>query len=425
VSLCSTLGKALEHIVRDQLHTFIEAHEGLSSVQHGFIVGKSTISNLLFTENIIADALNNHQALDIVSFDFSRAFDRVPHDLLLQELISRGVCGKALLWLKSFLEGRMQSVRSTVMSTPSPVTSGVIQGSVLGPSLFCIYIDSLLRKLDIPAAAFADDLKIMGNLAQVTSQDVQRNVTLVVQWSQDKGMPLSVAKSLVTHYGANNPRYNYKYVVRSSEVLPESDKFRDLGILRMANGSDHVAMATTKGRRLAGLCSRKFLSRRPDIMLKVYKTYIRPTMLYASQVWFPHWRYEIDDLEGVQRRFTRRVVGLRYKSYGQRLRSLDLLSIESTCMAADLITVYKLLHGMHGITAKEAGLQRSEGITRATGIKLRQQRVSKESLKSLFKFRAPKLWNALPLDILQSVTLSEFKRKLEKWLLTADLAFFD
>jgi hypothetical protein len=344
VSLCSTLGKALEHIVRDQLMVTIQAKGGLSKVQHGFSAKRSTMTNLLVTENIIADALNNHQPLDIVSVDFSRAVDKVPHDKLLQELAKRGVTGKKLQWIRNFLHHRTQSVRMMTLSSPAPVTSRVIHGSVLGPSLFIIYIDTLLRELDIPAAAYADDLKLMGNLAHVTVQDVQRNIYKIAQWSEVKGMPLSVAKCAVMHYGSNNPRH--PYVVHGTEALPAVDHFKDLGVVRAEDGTfnDHVATMTSKGRRLAGLCRRKLVSRNPAFMMKVFNTYVLPSMLYASSVWSPRLRYELNALETIQRQYTRRIVGLRHMCYGERLHTMQ-LSIESTFMSSDLVLAYKLLHG--------------------------------------------------------------------------------
>lgn len=161
-----------------------------------------------------------------------------PHDKLLQELAARGVTGKALQWVSSFLHDRVQSVRTTTMSSPAPVTSGVIQGSVLGPSLFIVYMDTLLRELDIPAAAYADDLKLMSNLARVTVQDVQRNIDRIAQWSEVKGMPLSVAKCAVIHYGPKNPRH--QYAINGTDTLPAVDYFKDLGVVRAADSASVI-----------------------------------------------------------------------------------------------------------------------------------------------------------------------------------------
>jgi hypothetical protein len=184
-------------------------------------------------------------------------------------------------------------------------------------------------------------------------------------------------------------------------------------LLHVDDDNDHVATMTSKGRRLAGLCRRKLVSRNPAFMMKVFNTYLLPSMLYASSVWSPRLRYELNALETIQRQYTRRIVGLRHMCYGERLHTMQQLSIESTFMASDLVLAYKLLHGKLGITAADAGLNLCAGTTRANGILLQQQH------------GIPMLWKTVPLDILQSPSLSLFKKKLKKWLLAADFMHFD
>ena len=111
-----------------------------------------------------ASALNSNEPNDNITFDFSRAFDRVPHHFLLEELASRGIKGSAFRWVQSFLSERTQAVRiSGVLSSSVTVTSEVIQGSSLGCNLFTIFIDSLLAELNNSASS--DDLKFIANLA--------------------------------------------------------------------------------------------------------------------------------------------------------------------------------------------------------------------------------------------------------------------
>ena len=96
ISLCSTLGKTLERVVKDQLMFIISTTNKLSSVQHEFSQNRSTSTNLSIAEHDIADAINEHEPMEIIAFDFSRAFDRVPHPLLLQKLARHKISGSAL-----------------------------------------------------------------------------------------------------------------------------------------------------------------------------------------------------------------------------------------------------------------------------------------------------------------------------------------
>ena len=96
ISLCSTIGKALELIIRDQIMAVVQNTKPQCTVQHGFTRGRSTISNLLCAENELANAHNSKESYDIITFDFSRAFDRIPHHLLLNELAAHGITGSAL-----------------------------------------------------------------------------------------------------------------------------------------------------------------------------------------------------------------------------------------------------------------------------------------------------------------------------------------
>ena len=144
VSLYTIFGKVLEKIVRDHIFKVVDA----SSVQHGFSKRRWKIINLLVTENFKAKSLNKpmwvdyyppcnkRYPFDIISFDFSIAFDKVPHADLLLELNRRGITGVVLRWLRSLLTDRSQIVKHTALSSSTSEPSGVIQGSVLSTARF-------------------------------------------------------------------------------------------------------------------------------------------------------------------------------------------------------------------------------------------------------------------------------------------------
>ena len=310
------------------------------------------------------------------------------------------------------------------MSSLVPVNSGVVQSSALGPALWIVFMDSLLASVDIMVSAFADDLKFIAKLKKYKVDSIQLNINQVYDGSIIMGVPLSVCKLLVMHYGSNNSCHVYHCGPLVFEV---STNFFYLSVLCMSYGQfhGHITCTAKKGKRLCGMIHKLTSCCDKALMLRFYNAYVFPAVIYAWLIWSPSLQYENELLESIQQRYTKFLAGIRNCSYGQRLYDLGLPSLKSAQIKSDLILTYKKLHNIIGILSAEAGLFLCTNNTQAKGLRLQQPLVSSNVSASLFKFRVTHLWNNLPINIITCDHLPQFKHALEKWLLSADLAFYD
>ena len=160
VSLTSIICKLLEKIVRQAVMEHLIDNGLINDNQHGFVPGRSCITQLLVVLDHWTDILDDHGALDAIYLDFAKAFDKVPHERLLLKVENHGIKGNALKWIRDFLSNRQQRVViNGTHSAWAPVTSGIPQGSVLGPLLFVIFVNDMPDVMKSFLCMFADDAK--------------------------------------------------------------------------------------------------------------------------------------------------------------------------------------------------------------------------------------------------------------------------
>jgi len=206
ISLTSVPGKVLESIIKDRIVCHLEQEELMGGSQHGFLRGRSCLTNLLDFFYYVFKEHDRSRAVDIVYLDFRKAFDKVPHQRLLLKVRALGIGGGVLNWIKSWLSGRRQRVViKGAASEWAPVTSGVPQGSVLGPLLFIIYINDIDVGIVSRLSKFADDTKLGINASDpVAVGHLQRDLLRIGDWSEKWLMPFNVEKCAVLHVGSRN-----------------------------------------------------------------------------------------------------------------------------------------------------------------------------------------------------------------------------
>ena len=212
ISLTSITGKIQESILRDHIVNHLNIHNLIRGSQHGFRNNKSCLTNLLEFFDKVMNDYDEHRAVDIVYLDFRKAFDLVPHNKLISKLKSHGIEGNVLNWIKAWLSDRQQRV--VINGTNSNyvnVTSGVPQGSVLGPILFLIYVNDLDDNIISNISKFADDTKLSTPAYSKDNCDaLQEDLNSILNWSKKWGMKFNVDKCKSLHIGNNNINYSYK-----------------------------------------------------------------------------------------------------------------------------------------------------------------------------------------------------------------------
>ena len=414
VSLTSVPCKVLESLIRDQLVEHLIATGQLSKDQHGFGARRSCTTQLLEVLEEWTQILEDGDPVDALYLDFRKAFDSVPHRRLLNKLSACGVAGGALEWIRSFLTGRHQQVIIKGRTSPwSPVLSGVPQGSVLGPTLFIVYVNDLPSVVNSSVKIFADDTKVYRNVS--TQEDrrlLQSDLDAVSRWSDIWQLPFNADKCTVLHIGSRNPENSYAL---NGLQLSKTESEKDLGIyvdpdLRFRR---QAAGAVAKASQVLALIRRSFQAINCDTLPLLFKTLVRPHLEYGSCIWGPFFKTDQKAVERVQRRATRLIPELRGKPYSERLRLLDLPSLYYRRRRGDMIKTYQVLHSEVDVQPEHFFTPSLDHRTRGHQWKLNKGQTQTMARRHCFSARVINDWNALPSEVVLAPSLNSFKSRLD------------
>lgn len=420
ISLTCICCKLLEHIVHSHISNHLARSNILDPNQHGFLRNRSCTTQLISSLSDWSFFVDNKMPVILAVFDFSKAFDSVPHDLLIAKLQTYGIRGIVLNWIAAFLHNRKQRV--VINGTSSEllsVDSGVPQGSVLGPLLFLLYINDISLNISSTVRLFADDLIMYTVLNDSSSNEkFQQDINMLSKWANKWGMNFNTKKCHVVNISKSKETNNYKFFIGDWE-LKYMDTFTYLGVVIGCdlNWTHHINNIYNKSirtlnfiKRNVSICSQKYKG-------LAYTSLVRPHLEYASASWDPYYIKHVSQLEKVQNNAARFVCNIygRDSSVSALKYQLNWPLLETRRKFSRLTEFYKIVNGISPIPS--TCLRKPTTNTRAAAdCKFMNLYARTNIYKYAFFPRTIRDWNELPCVIRMLPSVDVFKSRAGDFL---------
>lgn len=417
ISLGSNYCKVLERLIKRQVHNFLHSHNLFSSSQYGFLEKRSTVSNIIHYLHHLVSANANKLSSDAILIDLQKAFDTVVHQKLVQKLSTFGIKNQLLSWISDWLSNRTQLVKiGASFSSPHNVISGVPQGSVLGPTLFLLYINDICDTPLLSSSTtflFADDLKIVSSFPSSSQSSLQPTLTYLEEWFKTWQLKVATPKSAVLHFGKQNPNTSYHLC---GLPIPSCSSIRDLGFridttLKM---SVHINNIVSQATRKTNMLFLVFKSKNPTVLLKAYTVYVRSILEYGTPVYSPSFTTDVKSLEHVQLSFLKRLCvrcNIKFTNYKSLCKRFNLETLYYRRRINDLCFLYNinLNDNVSNLHISNLFAQRSTR-TRGQPCKLYPLFPCSTNIqKHFFTCRVLDDWNKLPAHVLTYSSVTTFR----------------
>ena len=422
ISILPVVTKIIERHVGDLILAHLSNYAPISPRQWGFMTHRSSVSALIKVFDNWAQALDEGHEICVIFFDVRKAFDRVPHQLLLQQMQHMNLSPYLLRWLHDYLSNRSQFVAvEGEKSSTLPVISGVPQGSVLGPLLFITYINDVVTVVSPESEInmFADDIalyrviKAPGDYTALQG-DVDSIGAIVtskhLEFNTDKCRMMVISRKR-SNLIPSPPLY------LNGSQLDQVKSYKYLGVTITSNLSwlPHITSLCNKTRRLVGMVYRKFYQHSDSrTLLKLYLSIIRPHIEYASPVWDPYHKTEIEAIESVQKFALKMCLKSWSSNYEQLLLEarLPTLKVRSELSLGHLYKIInKLTYYPEPPIIQRKIPYRNRGINANT---VCIPHATTTAYQQSFYPKTLTMWNSLPEGVTSCTSITGFKRHLKQ-----------
>ena len=331
----------------------------------------------------------------------------------MEKLNHYGIQGTTHSWVKAFLTNRTQQVvLDGAKSGIAHVLSGVPQGTVLGPTLFLIFINDLPCRVKSSVRLFADDCVLFRLVrSECDHQILQEDLEALNLWENDWLMEFNADKCFVLNISKKRqPKLNEYYLKNTLLQTVDSTTYLGVEISKDLKWSRHIDKTVKKANKSLGFIRRNIKTNNTNTKTLAYQTLVRPILEYACQVWDPHLACEISKLESVQRRAARYVTNRFHNtsSVTNMLHELKWDSLQQRRCKSRLTMLYKMSNDLIDISHSDY-LIPSTLSHHATGTHFIRPYSMTNYQKFSFFPRTIGQWNFLPPSIKLSNNLENFK----------------